>query len=121
MVVRKLHKGRPAGEEWKNDWDKNGHLRIQHTPCGKPPAMDAYGIKWLILVEGRVILTGYELSRNFPWMLESQRPSARQGRSMFEVGYMAIPPDWEQGDYQLVDHLTFNNGTGGSTRGLAVD
>ena len=75
MVVRKLHKGRPAGEEWKNDWDKNGHLRIQHTPCGKPPAMDAYGIEWLILVEGRVILTGYELSRNFPWMLESQRPS----------------------------------------------
>lgn len=47
----------------------HGHLRIDRKPARKPPVVEAFGIKWLVLIEGRHLLTCEDLGKQLPKLL----------------------------------------------------
>ena len=97
-------------KKWRAVYDGNGHLRIDRKPAGKPPVVEAFGIKWLVLIEGRYLLTGEELGKQFPWVIGQNRVSALAGASPVQIGFFTIPPDWTDDDYQVIEHLQYVDG-----------
>lgn len=77
----------------------NGLLCCTRVPRGKGVAIDAYGIRWIVVVSGRTLLTGDSLARVFPWVLGTDRP---RYTPLVSIGQVTIPEDWTEDDYVLL-------------------
>jgi hypothetical protein len=105
FTQKKRMNGTACSRAFPSVFDGNGNVRLTRRPVGKPPVAMAYGVKWLFLIDGRYILTGEKLAQTFPWFIANNRPSNRRGLSPLQVGYVTVPDDWTDDDYQLVEML----------------
>jgi hypothetical protein len=71
--------------------------------------VQVFGVKFLVLLEGKYLLTGSDLAIRFPWILAQNKVSSLGQNSPIQVGYVPIPPDWTDNDYHLVDHLQYTS------------
>jgi hypothetical protein len=60
-------------KKWKSVFDGNGRIRIDRKPLGKPPVVQAFGVKFLVLIEGKYVLTGSDLATRFPWIMAQNK------------------------------------------------
>lgn len=77
---------------WTSAFTNNGHVRIERMLIGKPPVAEAFGVKWLYLIDGRCILTGAGLAEYFPWIDGNSHPEAlrfkgQEKKSAFTIRY----------------------------------
>ncbi|KAJ5296955.1 uncharacterized protein N7443_007848 [Penicillium atrosanguineum] len=69
-------------KKYEGVFDGNGHLHIDRKPSGNSVVVPAFGVKWLLFMGGRCILTGSALSQRFLWIMGQNRVPVLRGRGL---------------------------------------
>jgi hypothetical protein len=92
---------RNANNVYKWDFEANGMVRKVRKPRGLAVAVEAYGIRWIVEIHRRTLLTGEKIAEHFPWLTRTAR--APRGTPTVRIGTVTIAPGWVQDeDYVLV-------------------